>query len=282
MPGPVPRQTPIPSTPGLRPLYFLLAGCLLLPMGLTAVTSPVEPDTLPDPTGLWLTEDENAVIAIEWCADTLCGTIHWMEAEAPGTDVENPDESLRDRPLCGLEILSGFTPNPDREGEWEDGEVYAADEGSTYSGRIRMEDPDRLELRGYRGITLFGRSQSWVRVDEEDFPRCTPPDSGSVGVVLVGLVLGDLVEEGVGEAGADHLVEPLGFVAHLEEADHLVVDGGIPSPQGVHETPDLVVGLVESLLECPVDRTPTPLFTGVGARSRTGGSLPRSGCLPLR
>lgn len=138
------------------------------------------PDTL-DPSGLWLTEDSSAVIRIEDCGEELCGFIHWLPAQAPEFDRQNPDEDLQDRPLCGLPLLWGFTRNPDRSLEWKDGQLYAADEGNTYSGRIRLEDPDRLELRGYRGIPLFGRSQTWTRASPEAYPPCDPP--GSVGVI---------------------------------------------------------------------------------------------------
>lgn len=129
----------------------------------------------PEPTGFWLTEEETAVIEIRERAGTLRGRIHWIEPGGRRFDNENPDPDLHDRPLCGLEILSGFERNPDRSAEWRAGEIYAADEGKTYSARIRVRDPEELDLRGYVGISLFGRTQTWTRVRDDDYPRCEPP-----------------------------------------------------------------------------------------------------------
>lgn len=152
---------------------------ILAALLLTGLAAPESAAQGPDPTGLWLTEDETAVIAIQECPDGLCGEIHWLAEEGREYDDENPDPDLRDRPLCGLEILSGFERHPRRDYEWRDGEVYAADEGRTYSGRIRVEGADELELRGYRGVALIGRSQMWVRVSEDDYPRCEPPQGSA-------------------------------------------------------------------------------------------------------
>ncbi|TVP60586.1 MAG: DUF2147 domain-containing protein [Gemmatimonadales bacterium] len=145
------------------------------PALLAAILMVAAPASAQDPTGLWLTAAETAVIEIDRCDDELCGWIYWLEEGGMRYDEENPDEELRDRPLCGLPILYDFTQNPNRETEWRDGRVYAADDGNTYSGRIRVQSTDELELRGYRGIALFGRSETWTRVSAEDFDRCEPP-----------------------------------------------------------------------------------------------------------
>ncbi len=131
-----------------------------------------------DPAGFWLTEEETAVVRIERCDEGLCGWIHWIDEGGRTVDDLNLDRSLRTRPLCGLRILSGFEQNPGNPAEWRGGEVYAADDGRTYSARIRMEAPDRMDLRGYRGITLLGRSQAWVRVPGDEYPRCEPSAGG--------------------------------------------------------------------------------------------------------
>ena len=168
---------PPPHRPGVRrPLMALGLATLLVALpALTPGSPPAPPPVQPDPTGLWITEEETSVIRIQECDAGLCGDIHWLAPDARQFDTENRDRSLRDRPLCGLEILRDFEQNPDNPAEWRDGEVYAADDGRTYSARIRVQGPDELELRGYRGIALIGRSQTWVRVDQEDYPRCEPP-----------------------------------------------------------------------------------------------------------
>ncbi len=76
-------------------------------------------------------------------------------------DIENPNEELRSRELRGLTILSGFQYASD--GRWADGRVYDPNSGNTYKGTITLVDNDTLKLRGFIGISLFGRTETWTR-----------------------------------------------------------------------------------------------------------------------
>ena len=151
-------------------LTGLLVGTFaLFPKGLTGQDEPT-------PHGHWLTEDENAVVEFYDCEDELCGWLVWLEEGGEEFDLENPDEDLRDRPLCELVMVWALERDPDRPDEWRGGHIYAPDDGRTYNARIRVEGEDRMELRGYVGRPLLGRSQIWTRVSEDDYPRCEPPD----------------------------------------------------------------------------------------------------------
>lgn len=160
----------------LRPALVCL---LLLVAALTAVGQP--PDAV---TGVWLTEagDKGGRARVEISRDvedqTFRGVIVWLEeprfppgeprAGEPKVDLENPDPALRERPVLGLEILSGFTYAGD--GLWSGGEVYDPANGKTYKARMKLDgaDDDTLELRGYVGIPLFGRTSTWRRVPEAE------------------------------------------------------------------------------------------------------------------
>ncbi len=119
--------------------------------------------------GYWLTEGGKGVIELrneyvggEW---KLNGTIVWVKEPLgkngkPKTDNLNPDPKLRSRPIVGLTILEHL--EWDGDDEWE-GEIYAADEGENYEAIITYEDENTVELRGYIGMPLFGRSQTWTR-----------------------------------------------------------------------------------------------------------------------
>jgi uncharacterized protein (DUF2147 family) len=116
--------------------------------------------------GRWLVENGEAVIEIAPCGGAACGRVVWLESPwapdgKPKRDVENPDRSARDRPLCGLPLISGLKPAGD--GAWQDGEIYSARDGRTYGFEIRPDGPNRLDVRGYIGISLLGGSQTWVR-----------------------------------------------------------------------------------------------------------------------
>lgn len=70
-------------------------------------------------------------------------------------------DARKNQPFFGMVILSGLR----REGsEYVGGEVLDPDSGKVYRARVRLEEGGRqLNMRGYIGIELFGRSQTWVR-----------------------------------------------------------------------------------------------------------------------
>jgi uncharacterized protein (DUF2147 family) len=68
---------------------------------------------------------------------------------------------LKDRPLVGLEVLSGFAQDGSR---WSGGQVLDPESGKIYSASLSLEDGGKkLRLRGYIGIQLLGRTEHWVR-----------------------------------------------------------------------------------------------------------------------
>lgn len=122
--------------------------------------------------GLWLTENKRSVIDVHKCGENMCGKIHWIIEGGMQVDSKNPDETLRGQPMCGLMIMQGL--EDDGNNEWEDGTIYKADDGEYYDADIELNDDDTLHVRGYRGVSLFGKSQTWTRVSKEDYPKCNP------------------------------------------------------------------------------------------------------------
>ena len=125
-----------------------------------------------DPTGLWWAERGAAKVAVSRCDDALCGRVVWLrspldESGCLARDAENPDPALRDRALVGLDLLRELRPSETDPDEWSGGKIYDPTSGRSYSAVVRMADPDRLEVRGYLGIRLLGRTTTWVRVGVE-------------------------------------------------------------------------------------------------------------------
>jgi uncharacterized protein (DUF2147 family) len=110
--------------------------------------------------GYWL-EPAGAVIHIAPCPGRLCV---WIVALPPGdhphTDVHNPKSILRERPLCGLLIGRDFAESDSQHAD--NGSLYDPKSGKTYSGSLRAEG-DLLKLRGYVGLKIFGRTETWTR-----------------------------------------------------------------------------------------------------------------------
>jgi uncharacterized protein (DUF2147 family) len=67
----------------------------------------------------------------------------------------------KDKPILGLKVLWGFEKDGDR---WTGGSILEPQTGSTYKGKLHLATPDSLEVRGYLGVPLFGRTQTWKRV----------------------------------------------------------------------------------------------------------------------
>jgi uncharacterized protein (DUF2147 family) len=118
--------------------------------------------------GVWLNEDGDGWIELKIVSGELTGSIAGSpqdpdSAKPPRLDDKNPDPALRSRSLLGLTILKGF--RHEANGRWTDGQIYDPNSGKTYRGTITVIDDNTLDLRGYVGVPLFGRTETWRRRD---------------------------------------------------------------------------------------------------------------------
>jgi uncharacterized protein (DUF2147 family) len=116
--------------------------------------------------GTWLSADGDGLITIRNSAAGPIGTIAGSrldpEHRKPARkDDLNPDPALRNRPLLGLDIMAGF--EEDGESRWKGGSIYDPNSGKTYKCKLKLLDPDTLEVRGYIGVSWLGRTETWVR-----------------------------------------------------------------------------------------------------------------------
>ncbi len=154
----------------MRFLLFILAA-----MTLTAapVLGAAEGGSI---FGVWLTEGGASKLEIAPCGDNkACARVIWIKnptyvngKDGPvGTekiDRQNPDPSLRSRPILGLQVMEGLT----LEGEWwKNGSCYDPQTGRTYQCKMQLESPTELKLRGFIGFSLLGRSYTLTRDQSE-------------------------------------------------------------------------------------------------------------------
>ncbi|MFC4816964.1 MULTISPECIES: DUF2147 domain-containing protein [unclassified Flavobacterium] len=90
-----------------------------------------------------------------------------------GKIVEIFDETKRDRkcdkcegsdknkPVLGMVIIRGLQKD---DNEYSGGKILDPESGSLYKCNLKLEGKEKLVVRGYMGISLIGRSQTWVRV----------------------------------------------------------------------------------------------------------------------
>ena len=111
--------------------------------------------------GFWR-EPQGSVIHIDRCGENVCLTLAQISRTAPArVDGLNPDPKLKGRPLCGVQIGTGF--HLEHPNKAEGGRLYDPKSGKTYQGAISSIG-NTLVLRGYVGIKAFGRSEEWTRI----------------------------------------------------------------------------------------------------------------------
>ncbi len=140
----------------------LFAAVLLLPALALAQTTPV---------GLWKTIDDDgktakSLVRISEQGGTLVGSIDKLLDPKDGAEnkCDKCTDDRKDKPVLGMQIIRGV--KADGEGVWGGGEILDPNNGKTYRTRLKPVDGGKkLEVRGYIGAPLFGRTQTWVRVE---------------------------------------------------------------------------------------------------------------------
>ncbi len=122
------------------------------------------------PVGTWQTIDDQtgkpaSLVEITDNGGVLQGKVAKIlrEGADPNELCTKCEGDLKDKPVVGMTILKGFVKK-DGTDEYDGGTVLDPHNGKTYSGRISLIDGgQKLSLRGYIGISLIGRSQTWIR-----------------------------------------------------------------------------------------------------------------------
>jgi len=141
----------------------MLKRALLCSTLLLASTGVLAADAKADAAaGVWQTATGGYVQVYEANGE-WAGKIVGSKSGKARYDKENPDESKRDRRLLGVNVLEGLEYAGD--GEYEGGTIYDPNNGKTYKAKATLEGPDTLKARGYIGISLIGKTQTWTRVD---------------------------------------------------------------------------------------------------------------------
>jgi uncharacterized protein (DUF2147 family) len=124
------------------------------------------------PVGLWRSIDDEtnqakAEIRITQTASAgLSGMVERALQNNPNTD---PNCNLctddrKGKPKIGMEIIRGGQQGVGKA-VWEGGKILDPENGKTYSLRLTpIEGGKKLEVRGYIGAPMLGRTQTWIRV----------------------------------------------------------------------------------------------------------------------
>lgn len=145
------------------------AGAIALTLGVAAVAW-AEPFS---PIGTWWAEGGAAKVRVLECDDGLCARVIWLrspfdEHGCALRDRYNPDPELRDREMIGIEIVRGLTPDEDDQASFTGGTIYDPTSGRTYRCDLTISSDGQLQIRGFLGLRLIGRTVTWTRVGSEE------------------------------------------------------------------------------------------------------------------
>ena len=135
-------------------VIIFLASLSFIAQGFTA-TPKNNPNAI---IGLYWSPKKDAKIEIYLKGQQYFGKFVW--AATPKKDTKNPKKALQARDIVGTEFLTGFSFDDD---VYKGGEIYDPESGKTYSCKMSLEN-GKLKVRGYIGISLFGRTVCFERI----------------------------------------------------------------------------------------------------------------------
>mgnify|MGYP003478864049 CR=1 FL=1 len=141
----------------------LIAGWLLAATGAVMAQAT--------PAGLWKTIDDDTKAEKSLVRITEAGGIYTGKVEKILTDKTDAKctectDARKDQPVQGMVILRDIKLDPDDKTQWIGGDILDPNNGKVYKVRIKSADGGKkLEVRGYIGAPLLGRTQTWTRVE---------------------------------------------------------------------------------------------------------------------
>ena len=142
------------------PLHTLLAIAAMAALPAFAQDTPV---------GLWKNMDDvsgkpKALIRITETNGVLEGKIEKLfrgEKEEQNPVCDKCSDARKNQPIIGMTMLTGLKKDG---AEYTGGEILDPNNGKVYRSKLKVADGGKkLEVRGYIGMPLLGRSQTWVR-----------------------------------------------------------------------------------------------------------------------
>ncbi len=118
--------------------------------------------------GTWINQTGEGKIKIFRSGEYFYGNLVWLknplnDKGQPKLDEKNPDASKRSRKVQGLLLLTGFSYDAPNK-QWINGQIYDPKSGKLYSCKMYIEN-GKLNIRGYIGISLIGRTEAWTRTE---------------------------------------------------------------------------------------------------------------------
>jgi len=124
------------------------------------------------PAGLWRTIDddgktEKSTVRITITNGVLSGKVEHITDPAKAEEkCTKCEDERKDQPIVGMTIINDVKQDAEEPNLWTGGLILDPAKGSTYKVRLKTIDGGKkLEVRGYIGSPMFGRTQTWIRAE---------------------------------------------------------------------------------------------------------------------
>lgn len=140
--------------------YLLITGLFLILSHYTVKGQNKANDIV----GEWITNTKGGHVLIYEREGKYYGKLK-LSADENAVDNKNTDPKLRTRKIMGMIMLNAFVF--DGENTWKNGTIYDPSQGKTYSCKLSLNSTNELKVRGYIGLSLFGRTDLWTRMNKK-------------------------------------------------------------------------------------------------------------------
>ena len=123
------------------------------------------------PAGLWKTIDdetkaEKSLVRITESDGVFTGKVEKILTAKTDAKCTECTDARKDQPVQGMTILRGIKPVSGEAGSYEGGDILDPNNGKVYKVNLKLvDDGKKLDVRGYIGMPLLGRTQTWLRVE---------------------------------------------------------------------------------------------------------------------
>lgn len=147
----------------LNSLKSVIAFCVLQLFAITCFAA--------SPVGSWKTVDDKtgqvkSIVKISSSGGKLYGTVTKLYPGAL-TICSACSGNLKNKPILGMTVMYGLTQDSPNSNSWSGGRIMDPKSGSVYKCSLTVSaDGKSMNVRGYIGVSLFGRSQTWYKVSK--------------------------------------------------------------------------------------------------------------------
>ena len=125
------------------------------------------------PVGVWKTIDddskkEKSLIRITESNGVLSGKLEKLldPASPPDAVCKECSDERKDKPIVGMTLIRGVKQNDGDKAVWDGGDILDPNNGKVYRVRLKpIDGGSKLEVRGYIGTPMLGRTQTWIRAE---------------------------------------------------------------------------------------------------------------------